>query len=141
MCRGCDEAPLRSKRLNAFALSCLVLLTRHLEITPEISVYRFSKQILVDYLKKKVARLVAANDFCESLTVVRLLAKDGLMEDGKEALLEGGPYADIAMRFADTFLAGRLRAACNLIAHHLPPDVKTELMSAYEYVISLLKFG
>jgi hypothetical protein len=46
-------------------------------------------QILVDYLKKKTTRLVAANDFGESLTVVRLLAKDGLMEDGKEALLEG----------------------------------------------------
>jgi len=71
-----------------------MLLTRRLEITPEISVYRFSKQILVDYLKKKVTRLVAANDFRESLTVVRLLAKDGLMEDGKETLLEGEPYPD-----------------------------------------------
>jgi ribonuclease H2 subunit B len=72
-----------------------MLLTRRLEITPEISVYRFSKQILVDYLKKKVTRLVAASDFCESLTVVRLLAKDGLMEDGKENLLEGEPYPDV----------------------------------------------
>ena len=72
-----------------------MVLTRHLEITPEISVYRFSKQILVGYLTKKVTRLVTANDFCESLTVVRLLAKDGLMEDGKETLLEGGPYPDI----------------------------------------------
>lgn len=52
-------------------------------------------QTLVDYLKKKVARLVAANDFQESLTVVRLLAKDGLMEDGKEILLEGEPYLDM----------------------------------------------
>ena len=39
------------------------------------------------------------------------------------------------MRHVDTFLAGRLKAACDLIAHHLPPDVKTELVSAYEYVI------
>jgi len=41
----------------------------------------------------------------------------------------------LAIHPADTFLAGRLRAACNLIAHHLPPDMKTELISAYEYAI------
>jgi len=51
-------------------------------------------QILVDYLRKKISRLAAANDFGESLTVVRLLAKDGLMEDGKEALLEGELYPE-----------------------------------------------
>ena len=34
---------------------------------------------------------------------------------------------------ADALLAGRLKAACDLIAHHLPPDVKTELVSTYEY--------
>jgi len=47
----------------------------------------------------------------------------------------------LAMHHADTFLAGHIKAACNLIAHHLPPDVKTELMSAYEYVIPSLKFS
>jgi len=52
-------------------------------------------QILVEYLRKKVTRLVSANDFRESLTVVRLLAKDGLMEDGKETLLEGELYLRI----------------------------------------------
>ena len=36
------------------------------------------------------------------------------------------------MHLADTFLAGRLKAACDLVAHHLPPDVKTEMMSTYE---------
>ena len=51
-------------------------------------------QTLVDYLTKKVSRLAATNGFGESLTVVRLLAKDGLMEDGKEALLEGELYPD-----------------------------------------------
>ena len=44
-----------------------------------------------------------------------------------------------AIYLTDTFLAGRLKAACDLIAHHLPPDVKTELMSAYEYVTSSLR--
>jgi len=52
-------------------------------------------QILVNYLKKKVTRLVAANEFRESLTVVRILAKDGLMEDGKETLLEGELHPEI----------------------------------------------
>ena len=52
-------------------------------------------QILVDYLRMKVCRLAATNCFGESLTVVRLLAKDGLMEDGKEALLEGELYPQL----------------------------------------------
>lgn len=52
-------------------------------------------QILVDYLRKKVTRLVAVNEFRESLTVIRLLAKDGLMEDGKEALLDGELYPEV----------------------------------------------
>lgn len=91
-------------------------------------------QTLVDYLRKKVARLVAANDFRESLTVVRLLAKDGLMEDGKEILLEGKFGLEFVTHVIDTSPAGRLKAACDLVAHHLPPDVKTEMMSTYEYV-------
>jgi len=45
------------------------------------------------------------------------------------------------MCLTDAFLAGRLKAACDLIAHHLPPNVKAELMSAYEYVIPSLKFS
>lgn len=102
------------------------------EITPGIGVCRFSMQTLVDYLRKKVARLVAANEFRESLTVVRILAKDGLMEDGKDILLEGELYPEFTMHLADTSLAGRLKAACDLVAHHLPPDVKTEMMSTYE---------
>lgn len=93
---------------------------------------------LVDYLRKKVARLVAANEFRESLTVVRQLAKDGLMDDGKEDLLEGESCLGFPMYLADAFLAGRLKAACDLVAHHLPQDVKTELMSSYEYVTHFL---
>lgn len=45
-----------------------------------------------------------------------------------------------AMHLVDIFLAGHLKVACDLIAHHLPPDVKSELMSAYEYVTPSLKF-
>lgn len=104
------------------------------DIAPEIIVYRFSMQTLVVYLRKKVARLIAANEFRESLTVIRLLAKDGLTEDGQESLLEGGPCPVRIIHPTDAILAGRLKAACDLVAHHLPPDVRTELMSSYEYV-------
>ena len=97
-------------------------------------------QVLVDYLGKKITRLVAADDFGESLTVVRLLAKDGLMEEGKEALLEGEFHPEIHVHSVDPPLAGRRKAACDLVAHHLPPDVKTKLMSAYEYVNPSPKF-
>lgn len=41
---------------------------------------------------------------------------------------------------ANTFPAGHLKAACDLVAHHLPPDVKAELISAYEYVIPSREF-
>lgn len=99
-------------------------------------------QTLVKYLRKKVARLVAASEFRESLTVVRQLAKDGLMEDGNEILLEGELFQSSLSTsvFVDAFLAGRLKAACDLVAHHLPPDVKAEMMSTYEYVRRLLIF-
>ncbi|KAF9652960.1 hypothetical protein BDM02DRAFT_3088479 [Thelephora ganbajun] len=116
-----DQQISRHDIVKFTSMKCAAAAMKHLcevkEVTPEISVYRFSMQILVGYLKKKVTRLIAANDFRESLTVVRLLARDGLMEDGEESLLE----------------AGRLKAACDLVAHHLPPDVKTELMSAYDF--------
>lgn len=141
MCRASNETSLRSERYNTSALNVKPCLCGVTEITPEISVYRFSMQTLVDYLRKKVARLVAANEFRESLTVVRLLAKDGLMEDGKEILLEGELHPESAMHCVDAFLAGRLKAACDLVAHHLPPDVKTEMMSTYEYVRQLLEFS
>ena len=98
-------------------------------------------QTLVAYLRKKVARLIAANEFRESLTVVRLLAKDGLTEDGNESLLEGGPCRVRILRLTDTIIAGRLKAACDLVAHHLPPDVRTELMSSYEYAMYSLGIG
>lgn len=72
-----------------------------IEIAPDISVYRFSTQVLVDYLRKKVTKLVGASEFRESLSVIRLLARDGLMEDGKETLLEGGLWSKFVAYFAD----------------------------------------
>jgi len=42
---------------------------------------------LVEYLRVKVARLATPEVFEVSRTLIRGLAKDGLMEDGKEDLL------------------------------------------------------
>lgn len=58
------------------------------EITPEIVVYRFSSQKLVEHLRTKVSRLSNRDVFEGSRTLIRGLARDGLMEDGKEELLE-----------------------------------------------------
>jgi ribonuclease H2 subunit B len=60
----------------------------HAEITPEIVVYRYSMSKLVDYLRLKVTRLATTEMLECSRTLIRGLAKDGLMEDGKEYLLE-----------------------------------------------------
>lgn len=59
------------------------------EITPEIVVYRYSPVRVLEYLRVKVVRLSAQEVFEGSRTLIRGLAKDGLMEDGKEDLLEG----------------------------------------------------
>ncbi len=66
----------------------MVALTLNTEITPEIMVYRYSQEKFVETLKVKVARLSIPALFESSNTLIRGLAKDGLMEDGKEALLE-----------------------------------------------------
>jgi hypothetical protein len=59
------------------------------EVTPEITVYRYSPEKLLAYIQKKVSRLNSPALFETSKALVRTLARDGLMEDGKEQLLEG----------------------------------------------------
>jgi ribonuclease H2 subunit B len=59
------------------------------ELTPEISVCRFATETAVEHMRSKVARLAAPGLVGKSRTMTRNLAKDGLMEDGKEQLLEG----------------------------------------------------
>ncbi|KAI0706844.1 ribonuclease H2, subunit B [Cerioporus squamosus] len=87
------------------------------EITPEITVYRYSPERVQAYLRTKVARL-SHQDVSEiSRTLTRSLAKDGLLEDGKEELLK----------------AGRLRCACDLLSQYLPRDVYEELLSSYDF--------
>ena len=59
------------------------------EITPEITVYRYAEDKVLESLKAKVTRLVTPEVFECSRTLTRGFAKDGLMEDGKEDLLTG----------------------------------------------------
>lgn len=59
------------------------------EITAEVVVYRYSAERVQAYLRTKVARL-SQKDVSElSRTLTRGFAKDGLMEDGKEDVLNG----------------------------------------------------
>ena len=62
-------------------------MTFYPEITEDIVVYRLSLQKIVEYLRLKVARLANAEVLEISRTLIRGLAKDGLMEGGKENLL------------------------------------------------------
>ena len=66
--------------LYAYLVFCL-------DISDDIVVYRFSPGKVNEYLRKKVAHLETCPGVIESRTIVRELAKDGLMEDGREDLL------------------------------------------------------
>ena len=61
-------------------------------ITPELTVYRYSEDKMIEYLQAKVSRLSRHTVAEKSRTMIRSLAKDGLMEDGKEDLLERRHY-------------------------------------------------
>ncbi|KAG6885970.1 hypothetical protein C0993_006897 [Termitomyces sp. T159_Od127] len=87
------------------------------EITPEIVVYRMSQTRILDYLRSKVTRISAPEVLGISRSTIRELAKDGLMEDGKEALLQ----------------AGRLRAACDLLGQYLSPELRGLMMKSYDF--------
>ena len=109
------------------------------EITPEITVYRYSHDQVLEMLKAKVTRLVTPEVFEGSRTLIRSLAKDGLMEDGKEELLSGTHISYVFPAWYRSHAhclstAGRLRAACDLLSQYLPPDVFESLLASYECV-------
>ncbi|KAF7306082.1 hypothetical protein HMN09_00763300 [Mycena chlorophos] len=87
------------------------------EITEDIIVYRFSREKVVQYLQKKVARLATPETMEMSRTLVRNLAKDRLLEDGKEDLLK----------------LGRARAACDLLGQYIPPATRGALVASYDF--------
>ncbi|KAF8482899.1 ribonuclease H2, subunit B [Russula ochroleuca] len=86
-------------------------------ITPELTVYRYSEDKVIEYLQAKVSRLSKHAVAEKSRTLIRNLAKDGLMDDGKENLLE----------------LGRLRMACNLVSQYVTRDVYAALIAKYDF--------
>ncbi|KAH9048312.1 ribonuclease H2, subunit B [Lactarius hengduanensis] len=79
------------------------------DITPELKVYRYSEDKVIEYLQAKVVE--------KSRTIIRNFAKDGLMDDGKEVLLE----------------LGRTRSACDLVSQYLAPSVYSALLAKYDF--------
>ncbi|KIY44460.1 hypothetical protein FISHEDRAFT_51725 [Fistulina hepatica ATCC 64428] len=89
------------------------------EITPEITVYRYSFGKVLEYLRAKVDR-VSSPKFQEGLrSLTRSLAKDGLMDEGKDDLLK----------------VGRQRAACDLISQYVSPIVSAALIGSYDFAV------
>ena len=72
----------RVAEINHFEMNLIF----YLDISADIVVYRFSPSKVNEYLCRKVAHLETCAAF-ESRTIVRELAKDGLMEDGREDIL------------------------------------------------------
>ncbi|KAI0743544.1 ribonuclease H2, subunit B [Daedaleopsis nitida] len=105
--------------LQLSLLSCVQAAMRRIcdtqEITPEITVFRYSPERVQTYLRSKVTRL-SHHDISEmSRTLTKSLAKDGLLDDGKEELLT----------------AGRLRVACDLVSQYLPRDIFEQLLATF----------
>ncbi|KZP17996.1 hypothetical protein FIBSPDRAFT_1046540 [Athelia psychrophila] len=107
--------------LHLFTLPCVRKALKRAcdvkEITPEIVVYRFSAPRLEEYLQLKVARLGAQDVTESSRTLLRKLAMEGLMEDGKEDLLK----------------MGRVKATCDLLSQYIPPDIYSSLLASYDF--------
>jgi Ydr279p protein family (RNase H2 complex component) wHTH domain len=92
-------------------LGSISLHGRYADITSELTVYRYSEDKVIEYLQAKVSRLSKHSVAEKSRSIIRNLAKDGLMDDGKEDLLERKcPIGQQAIRSAsqaDTLLPSR----------------------------------
>lgn len=105
------------------ALDCTVQAMRRIcdtkEITAEITVFRYSQERLLGQLTEKVAALATPRITEISRSLIRGLARNGLMEDEHEELL----------------ILGRTQLACDLLAQYLPPDIRTGLMASYDFAL------
>lgn len=88
----------------------------------------------MEYLKFKVSKVNNPALLESSRTLVRALARDGLMEDGKEQLLEGSfqLWNLQTVTYIIAFKAGRLKSACDLVCQYAPKNVRTALLASYE---------
>ncbi|KAH9931096.1 ribonuclease H2, subunit B [Epithele typhae] len=89
----------------------------HKDIGHDILVYRYSAERTLEYLRSKVSRLSQQSVSELSSTLTRQFARDGLLEDGKDELLE----------------AARKKAACELLSHYLPREVYDQLVASYDF--------
>ncbi|KAI9442166.1 ribonuclease H2, subunit B [Lactarius indigo] len=87
------------------------------DITSELKVYRYSEDKMIEYLQAKVTRLSRHEVVEKSRTIIRNFAKDGLMDDGKEGLLE----------------LGRTKSACDLVSQYLAPSLYSALLAKYDF--------
>ncbi|KAI0775716.1 ribonuclease H2, subunit B [Trametes elegans] len=107
--------------LHLASLRCIHAVFRRVceykDITADITVFRYSAERAQEYLRSKVARLSDQSISELSRTLNRSLAKDGLLDDGKEALLA----------------SARVRAACDLVSQYLPRDIFQDLLASYDF--------
>ncbi|KAK0241807.1 ribonuclease H2, subunit B, partial [Armillaria nabsnona] len=87
------------------------------EVASDIMVYRFSPTKVVDYVRKKVDYMSSFPVIEMSRSITRNLAKDGLLDDGKEKLLA----------------AAKTKIACDLICQYLPPLESASLVASYDF--------
>ncbi|ETW80883.1 hypothetical protein HETIRDRAFT_418828 [Heterobasidion irregulare TC 32-1] len=134
-----DSSSVISSRdiLSLASLDCISDAMRRLcdvkDITADITVYRYSEEKLVEYLRGKVSRLSKQQVSEKSRTVTRRLAKDGLMDDGKERLLERKLSNMTTRTLPEYVVVGRIKAACDLVSQYLPPDTYKSLKASYDF--------
>ncbi|KAH8119008.1 ribonuclease H2, subunit B [Phellopilus nigrolimitatus] len=87
------------------------------DIASDLVVYRYSQPKFLDYLLKKATRLGQSDIIDKSRTLERELAKDGLMDDGKEELLQ----------------SGRLKLGCDLVSQYVSPEIHQELLGKFDF--------
>ncbi|KAJ7268785.1 ribonuclease H2, subunit B [Mycena haematopus] len=103
------------------------------EITEDITVYRLSPERFIEYLRLKVERLSTPETIEISRTTVRNLAKDGLMDNGKEQLLKRESILVWRTCMVEIHATvGRVRAACDLVAQYISPGIRALLTASYE---------
>lgn len=109
--------------LNLGSLACtFTAIARICEtqtLDDSITLYRFSRQKLVQQLREKASRLAASNIQSTVQTIHRALAKDGLGADDE---------ADEKLKEA-----GRLKMACEILSQYLPPAIYQELLQSYDF--------
>lgn len=86
--RAAAHAICETKGTSTFEHSASFTDDCSVELTPDIIVYRYSSDKVLSHLRPKVDRLKQPEVMDRSRTIVRTLAKEGLMDDGKEDLLE-----------------------------------------------------